>query len=254
MSHKLGRSIQVRGMAYAPVSEQGVVFLFGRLAPQLGFHVESVQVHCPDCVATYRGRRVRIEFEFWASHFAVHRHDAKQVDMIVCWENDWAARPKKYKKLEIFELKPHVDALPRVFVVGCSTSENIRDLNTRKKLEWNVPESTQKGDLVLIYRTQKFGGAIFDLWEVGRSFARYAPGNRHGRKPGLQAELRLLMRLKRPLTYRELASHPLTRGLGVVRKRFIGKTEVTDDWHAIYGRIIRKNPNARKLLRDCITE
>jgi hypothetical protein len=239
-------------MAYAPVSEQGVVFLFGRLAPQLGFHVESVQVHCPDCIATYRGQRKRIEFEFWASHFAAHRHDARKVDMIVCWENDWVARPKKYRHLEIFELKPHVDAYPRIFVVGCSTSENIHDLERRRRIEWNVPASAQKGDLVLIYRTKPFGGAIFDLWEVGKSFTRYDPGNHQGMKPGLQAELSLLVRLDRPVTYAELASHRLTKDLGVVRKRFIGKTDISDDWHAIYGRLVRKNPGARRSLKHFV--
>ena len=36
----VGRPIKLDGMAYAPTNEQGVVFLFGRLAPRLGVHAE----------------------------------------------------------------------------------------------------------------------------------------------------------------------------------------------------------------------
>jgi len=51
---KVGRPIKATGMAYAPTNEQGVVYLFGRLAPRLGFHVEVVQT------------------AFWASSYKVH--------------------------------------------------------------------------------------------------------------------------------------------------------------------------------------
>src|ERR1039458_8702445 len=66
---EVGRQITVRGMTYAPTSEQGVVFLFGRLAPALGFCIERVQIRFPDCLATRRGKKYRIEFEYWASDF-----------------------------------------------------------------------------------------------------------------------------------------------------------------------------------------
>ncbi len=84
MSQLVGRQIYISGMAYAPMSEQGVVLLFGRLAPRLGFTVENVQVRFPDCIAKRRGRTYRIEFEYWASHFAEHRHNPKGADIIVC--------------------------------------------------------------------------------------------------------------------------------------------------------------------------
>jgi hypothetical protein len=75
---EVGRQITVRGMTYAPISEQGVVFLFGRLAPALGFCIERVQIRFPDCLATRRGKKCRIEFEYWASDFETHRHDPKE--------------------------------------------------------------------------------------------------------------------------------------------------------------------------------
>jgi hypothetical protein len=241
-------------MAYAPTCEQGVVFLFGRLAPRLGFHVESVQVHCPDCVAKYRGKECRIEFEFWASRYQTHRHHPKKVDTIVCWENDWAARPKKYRHLQIVDLKRYVDAMPRVFVVGCSAHWNIKDLDTRKRIEWNVRASAQMGDLILMYRAGKFGAAIKDIWKIDGDFTHYGPRNRQDRRPGLQAEMKLIARLAKPLTFRELATNPATRELGIVRKRFIGKTDITEDWHLIYGRIVRKNPGARRKLKPFIVD
>ena len=111
-----GRQIQIRGMTYAPTNEQGVVFLFGRLAPLLGFCIEKVQVHCPDCTARRRGKIHRIEFEFRASHFLAHQHAADDVDIIVCWENDWESRHRKYRHLEIIELKQYSGALHPSFL------------------------------------------------------------------------------------------------------------------------------------------
>jgi len=93
------RPINVSGMTFAPVTELGVVFLFGRLAPRLGFQVERVHPGFPDCTAVYRGRRLRIEFELWASSFENHKHDPKGADMVICWENDWVDRPKKYRHI-----------------------------------------------------------------------------------------------------------------------------------------------------------
>ena len=106
---ELGRQITIPGMAYAPVTELGVVFLFGRLARRLGFCVEIVKPQFPDCIATRRGKRYRIEFELFASNY---NHDPKGADIIVCWENDWESRQKKYRHLEIISLKSYVGAGP----------------------------------------------------------------------------------------------------------------------------------------------
>ena len=72
---KAGRRIKAAGMAFAPAYEQGVVFLFGKLAPELGFEVELIRPQFPDCLARRRGRRCRIEFELWASSYANHPAD-----------------------------------------------------------------------------------------------------------------------------------------------------------------------------------
>jgi hypothetical protein len=46
-----GQPIDFRGLRHAPINEQGVVFLFGMVAYELGFIVESVQAGYPDCEA-----------------------------------------------------------------------------------------------------------------------------------------------------------------------------------------------------------
>lgn len=102
---KYGELIQFRGMQHAPVNELGVVFLFGMLADELNFRVESVQAGFPDCDAKIRNEdgtfeRVAIEFEFKSSSFKAHGHDAALCDLIVCWEHDWDGCP-----LQVIELK-----------------------------------------------------------------------------------------------------------------------------------------------------
>jgi hypothetical protein len=241
-----GRQIVVPGMAYAPTNEQGVVFLFGRLAPTLGFCVEQVQVRCPDCTAIYRGRRVRIEFEYWASHYAVHRHPAKGADVIVCWENDWESRPRKYKHLEIIDLQTHAGALPRVFQVGCRTEFNLRELKSRR-IEWNVQQNTQVGDLIIMYRATD-DHAIHDAWEVVGPFKAYGKKNKEDMWPGLQAGMRRVAAFNRPVTFADLKRDPKTRNLGVVRGRFMGKREITDDWPLLCAKILQFNPKAKKAL------
>ena len=250
----LGRPIMVEGMAYAPTCEQGVVFLFGRLAPRLGFHIEHVQVRFPDCIATRRGRRYRIEFEFWASHFAAHRHDAKGADLIVCWENDWERPPSGYRHLDIIDLKKYVGARPRAFVVGCKDPGDAKVLDKRKRVEWSVPKVAQVDDLVAIYRVGKAGKEIKDIWKIVGPFKIFKEGNREGRKPGLQTGLKLVARLARPLTFAELNRDSTTRTLGVVKKRFIGTTDITDDWPAIYKKIVRWNPKAKRALKGYIPD
>jgi hypothetical protein len=108
-----GRPLDFRGLRHAPINEQGVVFLFGMVADELGFIVEAVQAGYPDCEAKrsvhrddQRWQRVRIEFEFRSSNFLEHGHDAAGCDMIVCWEHDWPECP-----VEVLELRTVIDGL-----------------------------------------------------------------------------------------------------------------------------------------------
>jgi hypothetical protein len=98
-------------LVHAPVTESGVVHLFGLLGPDLKIAVEKVGTAYPDCLALReqpgtkgKWRRVRIEFELFASHFKLHRHDPSKCDIIVCWENDWKGSP-----IEVIELKSEME-------------------------------------------------------------------------------------------------------------------------------------------------
>jgi hypothetical protein len=100
----VGDLINFRGLVYAPVNENGVIFLFGKVAKDLHMYVEEVKPGFPDCIArrfTGKGwERCRVEFEFYASNFKDHKHEVEGCDLIVCWEDDWKDCP-----IEVVELK-----------------------------------------------------------------------------------------------------------------------------------------------------
>lgn len=109
-----GEPIEFRGLRHAPTNEQGVVYLFGMVSRELGFTVEAIQNGFPDCEGKHildRKRNLwagaRIEFEFLASNFCEHGHDASQCDYIVCWENDWPDCP-----VTVIELRREILRLP----------------------------------------------------------------------------------------------------------------------------------------------
>jgi len=108
-----GAPLNFRGLRHAPVNEQGVVYLFGMVAYELGLIVESVQAAFPDCEAKRcvdprrnHWQRVRIEFEYLSGNFKTGGHDVQGCDMIVCWEHNWADCP-----LEVIELRSVIDKL-----------------------------------------------------------------------------------------------------------------------------------------------
>jgi len=100
-----GEPLLVSPLTCAPINEQGVVFLFGGLARQLGFAIHRVQTEFPDCeglrrVERDRWQRVRIEFEYESRNFLFHGHSLTECDLIVCWSHNWIDCP-----LEVLELK-----------------------------------------------------------------------------------------------------------------------------------------------------
>ena len=102
-----GDPIEFRGLRHAPVNENGVVFLFGMVARELGYSVEAIQIGFPDCeakrqVGPGKWQRVTIEFEFESRNFADHGHDPTGCDVLVCWNHNWAEAPSE---LEVVELR-----------------------------------------------------------------------------------------------------------------------------------------------------
>jgi len=108
-----GNPIDFRGLRHEPVNEQGVVFLFGMVARELGYHVEAVQTGYPDCEAKRqidagKWQRVRIEFEFESRNFRDHGHPPNECDVIVCWRHNWPECPLH---LEVVELSAVIQTL-----------------------------------------------------------------------------------------------------------------------------------------------
>jgi hypothetical protein len=102
-----GRMVGLPTLLHAPLTENGVIYLFGALASELGFVVEAITSGYPDCLAKRRldrdgerWTRVRIEFEQASRNFKDHGHDPAGCDLIVCWEHNWSECP-----VEVLELK-----------------------------------------------------------------------------------------------------------------------------------------------------
>jgi hypothetical protein len=110
---RYGSFLNFRGLLHAPLNEQGVVFLFGMVALELGYVVESITPGFPDCEAKRRvsksgdtWERTRIEFEFESRNFLTHGHRLEDCDVIVCWEDNWPDCP-----IEVMELKSVIQNL-----------------------------------------------------------------------------------------------------------------------------------------------
>ena len=238
----------IDGMFYAPRSEQEVLFLFGRLAPRLGFQVKEVTTRFPDCKASRHGKDCTIEFELWASNYELHRHahkPPKAANYIVCWENDWETPPPKYRHIEVIDLKKYVEAPSRIFVIA-SNPDNARWLK-HDSIEWNVPNAAQIGDLVLMYRSKQ-PKHIRDLWKIVGPFTHY--DDKSTNWPGRQAGLSVITRLREPLTLEALRHDPTTRDLPIVRADFVAKTDITAYWWKFYDKIVKLNPSKQAALRD----
>ncbi len=110
-----GNPIDFRGLRHEPVNEQGVVFLFGMVAKEMGYMVEAVQTGYPDCEAKRQigpnnWQRVRIEFEFESRNFHEHGHSPDGCDVIVCWRHNWPECPEH---VEVVELSSAIQTLSK---------------------------------------------------------------------------------------------------------------------------------------------
>jgi hypothetical protein len=62
--------------------------------------------------------------------------------------------------------------------------------------------------------------------------------------------MRLVVRLRRPVTFDQLKSDPYTRKLSVVRKRFQGRSDITEQWPQLYKKITNLNPHSKAALHE----
>lgn len=93
-----------------------------------------------------------------------------------------------------------------------------------------------------MYRT-KPASEIRDLWRVTGPFFS-------DKDWGWEAEIRRVVRLNKPLTYKAMKSDHSTRNISVVRKKFMGKSDITDDWPLLHTMIVNLNPKAKNVLRQ----
>lgn len=124
----VGDLINFRGLVYAPLNENGVILLFGKVMDDLNMYIEEIKPGFPDCIARrFVGKgweRVAIEFEYSSSNFKAHGHDPEQCDIVVCWEHDWTACP-----LEVIELKSEILNLDNYPITRPGSSDNqVQDI------------------------------------------------------------------------------------------------------------------------------
>jgi len=141
----VGNLINFRGLVYAPTNEQGVVFLFGKVAHEFGMYIELIRTGYPDCIAKRfigkdRWEEIRIEFEFKSSHFVRHKHKVEEVDMIVCWEHDWEECPKS---IEVLELINEISKLENITVETPEKISKSSEYEINEYLKRGTPESTK---------------------------------------------------------------------------------------------------------------
>lgn len=101
----VGETINFRGLIFAPINEQGVVFLFSKVSKDLGIELEEIKQGFPDAIGrvkTPRGFAKRtIEFEFQSSNYD---HLPLKADILVCWEHDWNQCPEDIQVIELREV------------------------------------------------------------------------------------------------------------------------------------------------------
>ena len=78
---------------FTPQNEQGVVVLFAKLADAAGWNLIEIGCKYPDAIFKKDDELWKIEFEFYASNFLDHKHDHRDCDIIVCWEDDYPGCP-----------------------------------------------------------------------------------------------------------------------------------------------------------------
>lgn len=138
----VGDLINFRGLVYSPINENGVIFLFGRVTEDLNMYIEEIKPGFPDCVARrFVGKgweRISIEFEYRSSNFRDHKHDPKECDVLVCWENDWVECP-----IEVIELKKEIKDLENTPVERPNTRIDKGQPSLQDQVK-SYPEKVQK--------------------------------------------------------------------------------------------------------------
>jgi hypothetical protein len=171
----VGDLINFRGLVYAPINENGVIFLFGKVADDFNMYIEEIKPGFPDCIGRrFVGKgweRVAIEFEFKSSNFKLHKHNEKECDIIICWENDWKNCP-----LEVIELKTEIQGMENYAV----SRPEIEGLSDKNMILDNLFKNSNSIDKVKGWYNQIFAKMIeynADIWsKIGAKYTGwYSP-------------------------------------------------------------------------------
>jgi hypothetical protein len=74
---------------FVPTNEQGVVYMTGSIAKDIGYRLTHVQSAYPDAIFVSPSQKVlKVEFEYASSNFIQHGHDPALCDMVICWNRD----------------------------------------------------------------------------------------------------------------------------------------------------------------------
>ena len=170
----VGDLINFRGLVYSPLNENGVVFLFGKVAEDLNMYVEEIKPGFPDCIVrrfTGKGwERLRVEFEYTSSNFKQHCHDPEACDLIICWEHNWKKCP-----LEVIELKDRIKDMdnPPVKRPDVSDEGEGKDINSWFDM-YQVQETPRKIFRKLLEYVKSLNDNCF--YKVGKtSVSIYCP-------------------------------------------------------------------------------
>lgn len=197
-----------------PENEQGVVFLFAEYARHHRLRVRKIRATYPDAEVIRRDatgeKPIRVEFEFRASNFLRHRHNPKDCDWIVCWENDLATKPVK----NIIALNEYYGYARNVWLGNSITGRwTAHTFLTRVVSKYPVDHRAKVGDLVLVSRSWGYGeckerGLPREEGLVTRIVAVARIEEITSRKYPIEGRLRRLVRFENPLRWEHVVSHP----------------------------------------------
>lgn len=159
------------GTAFTPTNEQGVVYMFGRMAESLGFELVEIGVAFPDAVVRYQGVEYRVEFEYRASNFIMHGHDPDGCDIIICWINNVPDMPIPILELsepDGFTVQP-VDENEYLRFVNKWLREALRD----KRLRQRPRAKDAKKEKVTQYVMQNPEASASEIAEATRTTEQY---------------------------------------------------------------------------------
>jgi len=232
-----------------PENEQGVVYLFADYARHNRLKVSRIQASYPDAVVRRRDatgeKSFRIEFEFRASNFRLHRHDPKKVDWIVCWENDWPDAPVG----KVIALNQYYGYARNVWIGNPVTGRfDASSFERRVVSEYPVDHRAKAGDVVLVCYLFGVGeckylglpkeeACVTRLVAVARIDEVLQRERHHSR-----ARLRRLVRFANPIRWDDVLNHA---SIGQVTESL----KITHHWAEVLRRLEALSPESGPRLQ-----